>query len=272
MEDAPADITLIDRTNHHLFQPLLYQVATGVLSAGQVAPALRAMFRRQKNVRVLLGRVTEIDLERRIVTMIADKTNEIPYDTLIVATGATHSYFGHEEWERIAPGMKTLDDAAGCAAASSARSRSPSSSRPSRAPGVADVCGRRRRAHRRRARRPDRAAGPSRAPRRVPGDRSQQGPGAAVRRDPERARRIPAEPQQARREGPAPSRRRRRAQRAGHRDRRRRADDRLRRRAAAHPRQDSDLGGGRDRVRARQGARPRQRRGAGQGRADPCRA
>ena len=111
MEDAPADITLIDRTNHHLFQPLLYQVATGVLSAGQVAPALRAMFRRQKNVRVLLGRVTAIDLERRIVTMIADKTNEIPYDMLVVATGATHSYFGHEEWERVAPGMKTLDDA-----------------------------------------------------------------------------------------------------------------------------------------------------------------
>jgi NADH:ubiquinone reductase (H+-translocating) len=111
LEHSPADITLIDRTNHHLFQPLLYQVATGVLSAGQVAPALRAMFRRQQNVRVLLGRVTGIDIEKRTVTMVADKPNEIPYDTLIVATGATHSYFGHEEWERIAPGMKTLDDA-----------------------------------------------------------------------------------------------------------------------------------------------------------------
>jgi NADH:quinone reductase (non-electrogenic) len=111
MEHSPAEITLIDRTNHHLFQPLLYQVATGVLSAGQIAPALRAMFRRQENVRVLLGRVTRIDLEQRVVTMVADQTNEIPYDTLIVATGATHSYFGHDEWERIAPGMKTLDDA-----------------------------------------------------------------------------------------------------------------------------------------------------------------
>ncbi len=111
LEDSPADITLIDRTNHHLFQPLLYQVATGVLSAGQVAPALRAMFRRQQNVRVLLGRVTGIDIAKRTVTMVADKLNEIAYDTLIVATGATHSYFGHEEWERIAPGMKTLDDA-----------------------------------------------------------------------------------------------------------------------------------------------------------------
>ena len=111
MEDSPAEITLIDRTNHHLFQPLLYQVATGVLSAGQIAPALRAMFRRQKNVRVLLGRVTGIDIERRVVTIEADKTNEIPYDTLVVATGATHFYFGHEDWERVAPGMKTLDDA-----------------------------------------------------------------------------------------------------------------------------------------------------------------
>ena len=129
MEDAPAEITLIDRTNHHLFQPLLYQVATGVLSAGQVAPALRSMFRRQKNVRVLLGRVTAIDLERRVVTMIADKTDEIPYDTLVVATGATHSYLGHEEWGQIAPGMKTLDDAGRVPAASSGRSRSPSSSR-----------------------------------------------------------------------------------------------------------------------------------------------
>jgi NADH:ubiquinone reductase (H+-translocating) len=111
LEHSPVAITLIDRTNHHLFQPLLYQVATGVLSAGQIAPALRAMFRRQKNVRVLLGQVTGIDLEKRTVRMVADQTNDIPYDILIVATGATHSYFGHEEWEKLAPGMKTLDDA-----------------------------------------------------------------------------------------------------------------------------------------------------------------
>jgi NADH:ubiquinone reductase (H+-translocating) len=111
LEHSPADITLIDRTNHHLFQPLLYQVATGVLSAGQIAPALRGMFRRQKNVRVLLGAVNDIDLEKRTVTMIADQTHVIPYDTLIVATGATHSYFGHDEWEELAPGMKSLDDA-----------------------------------------------------------------------------------------------------------------------------------------------------------------
>jgi NADH dehydrogenase len=111
LEHSPVEITLIDRTNHHLFQPLLYQVATGVLSAGQIAPALRSMFRRQRNVRVLLGAVTDIDLEQRSVRMVAENAHVIPYDTLIVATGATHSYFGHEEWARFAPGMKSLDDA-----------------------------------------------------------------------------------------------------------------------------------------------------------------
>ncbi|HEY1510248.1 MAG TPA: NAD(P)/FAD-dependent oxidoreductase [Solirubrobacteraceae bacterium] len=111
LEREPVEITLIDRTNHHLFQPLLYQVATGVLSAGQIAPALRGMFRKQKNVRVLLGVVDEIDVEHHTVRMIADETTTIPYDTLIVATGATHSYFGHDEWSQIAPGMKSLDDA-----------------------------------------------------------------------------------------------------------------------------------------------------------------
>jgi NADH dehydrogenase len=111
LEHAAVEITLIDRTNHHLFQPLLYQVATGVLSAGQIAPALRGMFRGQQNVRVLLGAVTDIDLGQQTVRMIAEDEHDVPYDTLIVATGATHSYFGHEEWARLAPGMKSLDDA-----------------------------------------------------------------------------------------------------------------------------------------------------------------
>jgi NADH dehydrogenase len=107
----PVDITLIDRTNHHLFQPLLYQVATGVLSPGQIAPALRSLFRRDRNVRVLLGVVDGFDLERRTVHAVARDELELPYDTLIVAAGATHSYFGHDEWAHYAPGMKTLDDA-----------------------------------------------------------------------------------------------------------------------------------------------------------------
>ena len=111
LRDAPVDITLIDRTNHHLFQPLLYQVATGVLSPGQIAPALRTLFRRQDNVRVLLGRVEDVDVGRRVVLARAEDPLELPYDTLILAAGATHSYFGHDEWAEVAPGMKNLDDA-----------------------------------------------------------------------------------------------------------------------------------------------------------------
>jgi NADH dehydrogenase len=111
LRHAPVDITLVDRTNHHLFQPLLYQVATGVLSPGQIAPALRSMFRRQHNVEVLLAEVEGFDLERRAVRATAEHPVELPYDSLIVAAGAAHSYFGHEEWARFAPGVKSLDDA-----------------------------------------------------------------------------------------------------------------------------------------------------------------
>jgi len=108
---SPVEVTLIDRANHHLFQPLLYQVATGVLSAGQIAPPLRSLFRGEANVRVLLAEVEGFDLERRTVRARAESALEIPYDTLIVAAGATHSYFGHEEWADASLPMKTLDDA-----------------------------------------------------------------------------------------------------------------------------------------------------------------
>jgi NADH dehydrogenase len=111
LRHADVDVTLVDRTNHHLFQPLLYQVATGVLSPGQIAPALRGMFRRQHNVTVLLADVTGFDLDRRIVTAVAEHQLELPYDTLIVASGAAHSYFGHDEWATHAPGIKSLSDA-----------------------------------------------------------------------------------------------------------------------------------------------------------------
>lgn len=110
--DKRVSVTIVDQTNHHLFQPLLYQVATGILSPGQIAPALRSMFRRSKRVRVLLGTVTEIDPHAKTVTAVADTARTMSYDTLIVAAGATHSYFGKEEWSEFAPGMKTLDDAA----------------------------------------------------------------------------------------------------------------------------------------------------------------
>ena len=109
----PVDVTLVDRRNHHLFQPLL-PGTTGMLSPGQIAPPIRHVVRRHKNVRVELAEVTDFDLERRIVhaATVADLHSlEIPYDSLIVATGANQSYFGHDELARHAPGMKTIDDA-----------------------------------------------------------------------------------------------------------------------------------------------------------------
>lgn len=112
LRDAPVDVTVIDRTNHHLFQPLLYQVATGVLSEGDIAPPIREVLRRQKNARVLLGEVVGIDVDARTVTVDRFGSKQaISYDSLIVATGAVQSYFGQDSFARFAPGMKTIDDA-----------------------------------------------------------------------------------------------------------------------------------------------------------------
>ena len=105
---AAADVTVVDRRNYHLFQPLLYQVATAGLSPAQIASPIRAILRRAANVRVLLGRVTGIDKERRTV-MLEDRT--LTYDQLVVATGARHAYFGHDDWESVALGLKKIDDA-----------------------------------------------------------------------------------------------------------------------------------------------------------------
>ena len=102
-------ITLLDRKNHHTFQPLLYQVATAGLNPSDIAVPIRSVFRKQDNVEVLLGNVAAIHPESRTLTLEDGAT--IPYDTLIVATGATHSYFGHPEWEGVAPGLKTIEDA-----------------------------------------------------------------------------------------------------------------------------------------------------------------
>jgi NADH dehydrogenase len=109
----PIDVTVVDRRGHHLFQPLLYQVATGILSTGQIAPSLRHVLRSHKNVRVELGEVTGFDLDRRVVhaTRAAFGAMEFSYDSLIVSTGVTQSYFGHDELALYAPGMKTIDDA-----------------------------------------------------------------------------------------------------------------------------------------------------------------
>jgi NADH dehydrogenase len=105
---APVDVTLLDRRNHHLFQPLLYQVATAALSPSDIAAPIRRVLRRQRNCRVLLAEVTGIDVARKCVRL-AD--GDVPYDFCIVATGATHSYFGHPEYERLAPALKTVEDA-----------------------------------------------------------------------------------------------------------------------------------------------------------------
>ncbi len=109
---APVDVVLIDRTGHHLFQPLLYQVATGILSEGQITRPLRDVLARQGNARVVVGEVTEVDLAGRTVTAAAfGHTSRISFDSLIVAAGAGYSYFGHDDFARHAPGLKSVDDA-----------------------------------------------------------------------------------------------------------------------------------------------------------------
>ena len=105
---APVRVTLVDRRNHHLFQPLLYQVATAALNPGDIAAPIRGILRGQANAEVVLGEVTAIDRERRKVVL-AD--GELAWDFLVVATGANHAYFGHDEWARFAPGLKTVEDA-----------------------------------------------------------------------------------------------------------------------------------------------------------------
>ncbi len=109
LANAPVRITLVDRRNHHLFQPLLYQVATAGLSAPDIAAPLRHILGEQRNVEVRLGEVTSIDKHARQITL-ADGS-QLGYDTLMLCTGATHAYFGHDEWAADAPGLKTLDDA-----------------------------------------------------------------------------------------------------------------------------------------------------------------
>src|SRR3954468_13283099 len=109
---ADADVTVIARTTHHLFQPLLYQVATGILSEGEIAPATREILSRQENARVVLGEVTDIDLNARTVTsQVLGRTAVHSYDELIVAAGAGQSYFGNDRFAEFAPGMKSIDDA-----------------------------------------------------------------------------------------------------------------------------------------------------------------
>ncbi|GLY07341.1 NAD(P)/FAD-dependent oxidoreductase [Actinoplanes sp. NBRC 101535] len=113
LKNAPAHVTVLNGTNHHVFEPLIYQVATGVLSPGEIATPVREMFRRQRNAEVLLGWVTDIDVVARTVTANAADgvAYQVPYDTLIVAAGTGQSYFGNDRFAEHAPGLKTLDDA-----------------------------------------------------------------------------------------------------------------------------------------------------------------
>jgi NADH dehydrogenase len=109
---APVELTVVDRVNHHLFQPLLYQVATGILSEGEIAPPIRDVLRHQRNTRVVLGEVVDVDLAKRELTVeTLDAETVLGYDSLIVATGSSQSYFGNDRFAEFAPGMKSIDDA-----------------------------------------------------------------------------------------------------------------------------------------------------------------
>ncbi|MDQ3045845.1 MAG: NAD(P)/FAD-dependent oxidoreductase, partial [Chloroflexota bacterium] len=105
---APVQVTLIDRRNHHLFAPLLYQVATAALSPADIASPIRSIVRKQSNITVILAEATKIDLAGRVVHL---DSETVPYDELILAVGTSHAYFGHDEWEPLAPGLKNLEDA-----------------------------------------------------------------------------------------------------------------------------------------------------------------
>jgi len=108
LRGVPVRITLIDRSNHHLFQPLLYQVATASLSPSDIASPIRSILKRQTNLEVWMGEAVDVDVDRRVVLL---RDGEIPYDYLVVATGVTHAYFGRDDWAPHAPGLKTVDDA-----------------------------------------------------------------------------------------------------------------------------------------------------------------
>lgn len=108
LASAPVSITLIDKRNYHLFRPMLYQVATGLLSADQIAAPLRSIVSRQRNVEVLQDEVTGVDVARRLVQL---QQHQLPYDFLVLATGIQYNYFGHEDWRQFAPGLESLDDA-----------------------------------------------------------------------------------------------------------------------------------------------------------------
>ena len=141
LRGAPVRVTLVDRRNFHLFQPLLYQVATGGLSAGDISYPLRSIFQHAPHFSVIMAEVTDIDVAQRTILL---RDGRLRYDTLIVAPGSTHQYFGHDDWATYAPALKTLEDALEIRRGFSWRSKPPSASRTRRNAGPHDVCDHRR--------------------------------------------------------------------------------------------------------------------------------
>src|SRR5215213_348798 len=225
---APVDLTIVDRRNFHLFQPLTYQVASGALSPSEVAYPLRAIFRRHRNVRVLMAEVTGFDLEGRRVHL---AETSLPYDTLIVAGGSHYSYFGHDDWRRYAPEVKSLESAL------ATRARILSAFEAAETEPDPD---------RRRDGRPDRRAGPQDAARRVPRHRLRSIPSPVDRDRRPRADHLSALTVAQSRELPCVARRH--AAAAAHGDRHRRGGGHgrgARRLHRADRRAQRNLGGGR---------------------------
>ena len=258
LKRADVDVTMIAKTSHHLFQPLLYQVATGILSQGEIAPSTREILSRQQNAQVLLGEVTDIDLEARTVTSdVLGRKTVTPYDSLLVAAGAAQSYFGNDHFAEDAPGMKSIDDALelrGRIFGAFEMAELAQPGRERRAP--AHLRRRRRRAHRCRDGRPDRRARPPHAQARLPGDQHPSGPGDPARRGAAGAAAVRREAGRAHQEGPREARGRGDARRDGDRPRRARHRRGLQGRPhRADPRRHQDLGGGRPGQLAGQDAR-----------------
>ena len=261
---ADVEVTLVDRTNHHLFQPLLYQLAAGAIAAGECAAPLRGALRRSANTTVVMAEATDVDADRRQV--ILDGGERLDYDSLIVACGARTSYFGHDEWEHVSCGLKTLGDAldlrnrvyAAFEQAERARDRGV-------ARRVADVRRRRRWSHRGGDRRSARAPRGSHAKAQLRANRPHQ-----RARDPARRRRArrPGVQREAVRQGgqiPRRARRDRARGRPRHRDRPARRHDRRRRGDRTDPGPNRDLGGGRPRSEHERDARAGHRSEHGSG-------
>ena len=282
LKNADVDITLVAKTTQHLFQPLLYQVATGILSEGEIAPSTREVLNRQENATVVLSEVTRIDLEARTVTAkLLDRHHYLSYDSLIVAAGAGQSYFGNDHFAEFAPGMKSIDDAL------ELRGRifgsfelAEVADDPAERQTADDLRRRRRRPDRRRDGRPDRRAVPPHAAPRLPPDRHPRHPRHPARLRPDRPRRLRRPP---RRQGGRQAARHRRRAPARHQGRQRRRDRHRGRGLRRHPPADR-LGlqgvgrrcpgqpAGQDAGRpVRRGCRPR-RPGQGQPGPDPARA